>query len=34
MRKVLDKKTLEREAAFWRNLKKASEQAPIKLCHK
>lgn len=34
MRKVLDQKTLEREAAFWRAVKKATEQVPIRLCHK
>jgi hypothetical protein len=34
MRKVLDPKILGREAALWRRLKKASEQAPVKRCHK
>ena len=34
MRKVVDKKVLEKEAALWAGLKKAVTEAPVRLCHK
>jgi hypothetical protein len=34
MRKVLDKKTMEKEAAFWDGLKKAVTAVSVKRCHK
>ena len=34
MRKVVDKKVLEKEAALWAGLKKAAAEAPVRLCHK
>lgn len=34
MRKVLDKKALEKEAALWERQKKAVTVTPVRLCHK
>jgi len=32
--KTLDKKTLEKEASFWKSLKTLLELTPVKKCHK
>jgi len=34
MKKVLDKKAMKKEAAFWEALKKASKENPGKVCRK
>lgn len=34
MKKVLSKKALAKEAAFWGDLKKALQENPGKVCHK
>ncbi len=34
MKKVLSKKALEQEAAFWENLKKVSMDHPARVCRK
>ena len=34
MKKVLDEKVLEREAALWTEVKKAVAEVPVQRCHK
>jgi hypothetical protein len=34
MKKVLDEKVLEKEAAFWKSLRKATAEGPVKRCLK
>lgn len=34
MKKILSKKVLSKEAAFWSKLGKATKENPGKLCHK
>ncbi len=34
MKKILSKEVLDREAAFWTNLKKAVKESPVKACRK
>jgi hypothetical protein len=34
VKKILDKKILEQEAAFWKEIKKVTKQNPGKICHK
>ncbi len=34
MRKALNRKAIEKEAALWKGMKKAIEENPGKICHK